>query len=164
MTKDDLSECKECSLSRIEYRAVCRLLDNRHALEVLPERMWRIGEASVREGVGHQHIAELIVNARSWDGFDAQHGQAGTESQKENGENGETAAGGETGDAALNGREPAVTQARACEGEQNGDYAQANLDQQQQVKSFLVDFERCSAHSSSSIEPHPFVVNLLTQS
>jgi hypothetical protein len=37
------------------------------ALEMLPQRMWRIGESAVREGVGREQVGELVVIRRPRD-------------------------------------------------------------------------------------------------
>jgi hypothetical protein len=48
------------------------MLDDVEALEVLPHRMGRIGEAPVGEGIRRQQVAEFIVcvwlgHAENWD-------------------------------------------------------------------------------------------------
>jgi hypothetical protein len=48
-------------------------------LEELPERMYGVGEAPVREGVGLEQVAELVVNGWPWNWPDRQ--QRGADDQ-----------------------------------------------------------------------------------
>src|SRR5439155_8017427 len=75
VVEKDLSEGEEQALGRVVDRGVGRFLVDVEAFEVDPHGVSGVGEASVGEGVGHEQVAEFVVDAGDGDGFDGEDGE-----------------------------------------------------------------------------------------
>ena len=62
MAENDLSERQDKALPRRKPRSVSRLLQNVSAFEKLPERMWWVGQTTMRESVGLKKVTKLVVD------------------------------------------------------------------------------------------------------
>ncbi len=70
----DLSQREQHPLARRVLGLIRRLLDDVKGLEVLPQRVRRIRQPAVRERVGRQQVAELVMNHRQRHPLPAQEG------------------------------------------------------------------------------------------
>ena len=87
MSRQRLSQGQRQPLARRVLGHVGGLLDDVHALEVLPEGMRRIRQPARREGVGLQQVAEFIVNIGMRAAAQAESGR-GEKTQQANQEDG----------------------------------------------------------------------------
>ena len=134
MSEEPLPDSEEKALSWIVHGAVSWLLDDRHALEVLPEGVGRVGEAPMGKGIRHEQVAELVVNTRCGNGLDGQDGEACAKSYEEYRQHSEMAASSKTRKSAFSAGEPFIAQTRAADCEDCDDYGETKFDQQQHAE------------------------------
>src|SRR5262249_54952837 len=88
-TSESLPDRKKNTLRGWVHGSVGRLLQDMQIFKVDPHGMWRIGDPAVREGIGGEQKAELIVNAGLRNRLDRKncdarrHGQAADEKNSE---------------------------------------------------------------------------------
>jgi hypothetical protein len=78
--------------------------------------MGRIGEATVRERIAHQQVAEFVVNARYRDGEQRKNRKTKSDEGEEYNDDGETLAFSEVGDILLEATEEVLSGFRKEEG------------------------------------------------
>ena len=67
MAEEYPAECQHQTLPDRENGAIRRLLQHEESLEELVQRMGRIRQAEVQQGVGNQQVAEFVGNIRRGD-------------------------------------------------------------------------------------------------